>query len=500
MKKWISLLLALLLIASLCACGKDEPSISGALDGKVTTPSTAAPTTAATEPKPTEPEVQLTNLTTTFFSLDYSEDDGWTYEEEDLRSYESYADLEIIIPTEEGETYRVWAYITCDLEDPYRFRDKLKSYGFDQYEYKVNHAYDSEMVSIGGISFLEYNGSYWGEDNRIYLARAEEAKTTILIDILGEVDDPAVSALLSGLNFNLTDIGNVDGPWYWEGTPFYTEDHSTMVGTYTLSAQWLPFEPLVMTEETFDHDIAVVGSKAYVLVDGLLKEYDYDGSSLSYVRDIALDDEYERIESCADGMLHVSGFASDYLILNDGEVTGAYDGPDKLAMHPSGTWGVSFFVSGECEKYDFSSGAPVVTPITFAEVSTISTIYLDNSYIYVSGAAADSSGSKIFVYDANGTLQFTLAGQDDSSLGSVTFVAHTANGFLALDANMREVVLWTEDGQWIGTADDRDLFGTDYPWFCSAQIQSDGSILVVMTDERADRSADELIAFRLTGF
>ena len=97
-------------------------------------------------------------------------------------------------------------------------------------------------------------------------------------------------------------------------------------------------------------------------------------------------------------------------------------------------------------------------------------------------------------------MQLTLADGDGSGLGSITYIARTANGFIALDGNMREVVLWTADGTHIGTADDGDLFGTFYPWFCGATMLDDGSILVVMTEDRDDQSAMELVAFKLTGF
>ena len=41
---------------------------------------------------------------------------------------------------------------------------------------------------------------------------------------------------------------------------------------------------------------------------------------------------------------------------------------------------------------------------------------------------------------------------------------------------------------------------TNYPWFCSATKLADGSILAVMTEDRADKSAMELVAFKLSGF
>lgn len=145
-------------------------------------------------------------------------------------------------------------------------------------------------------------------------------------------------------------------------------------------------------------------------------------------------------------------------------------------------------------------GALKTEPIVFKEVDVISHLLIDEKHIYVCGSAVDDSGHKVFVYDANGVLQMTLVDSDGGSLGSITFVAETTNGYLALDGNMRTVVLWTKDGTYIGEADGSDLFGTSYPWFCSGTKLSDGSILVIMTETRADKSAEELLAFKLSGF
>ena len=65
---------------------------------------------------------------------------------------------------------------------------------------------------------------------------------------------------------------------------------------------------------------------------------------------------------------------------------------------------------------------------------------------------------------------------------------------------MREIVLWSADGTWLGAVDDWDLFGTDYPWLAAADMAEDGSILVVMSETREDESADEVLVFKLSGF
>ena len=223
-------------------------------------------------------------------------------------------------------------------------------------------------------------------------------------------------------------------------------------------------------------------------------------SFFSATQDIVLDAEYTNISADTNGNLWLAEFMEPLISWKDGAKTASYEGPDYVTMHPSGTWGVSWFSSAECEKITLSGGAVKTEPIVFKEVDLISHLLIDENHIYVTGSAADESGHKIFVYDTNGALQLTLADSDGSGMGSVTFVTETANGYLALDGNMREVVLWTKDGAYIGEADDSDLFGTSYPWFCGGTKLADGSILAIMTEDRADESAMELVAFKLSGF
>lgn len=446
-----------------------------------------------------ETPVQGTLMETGLWSLTYLEDDGWVVDEEELYESEYRSDAVLNIYDEaDPETALVSVEINVFLGDPYTFRDWLVDYGFNQYEYAVNNAYD--LTDIGGVDCLKYEGEYWGSPCLRYLNRVEEAEATVQVSVFGEYEDPRVATLLSGLSISVEDVGNVDGPWYWNGEPFSMENGSNMVGTFTLNSQWIPINECIITRETFNHAVATAGGKVYILTDGALKQYAFDGSTLNFEADIPLDAEYACIDGMSDGSLWLGQFIKPLINVKGGAVAASYDGPDYTAMHSSGTWGISYFSGPDCVKFDLSGGAYTETPISFPEVSTISHLLLDDNYIYVCGSAADSSGHKVFVYDHNGTLQLTLADSDGSGLGSITYIAQTSNGFIALDGNMREVVLWTADGTHIGTADDGDLFGTFYPWFCGATMLDDGSILVVMTEDRDDQSAMELVAFKLTGF
>jgi hypothetical protein len=293
---------------------------------------------------------------------------------------------------------------------------------------------------------------------------------------------------------------NAEPAWPWDGEPISGGSLSQMVGTYTVTADFLPMSEALVTYETFRHDVEVIGDKVYLLSDYVLREYGFDGTTLTFNREIPLDDDYEIVES-SNGAMVLSGFMRP-VIGHDGDAQlYSYEGPDKFSVAPDGTWGISWFSSGEkTEKYTFQDGALVGEPLPFAEVKTISHLNIDDSYIYISGSPADGGDHSVFVYDHSGALQVQLQGDPNATigLGSITFAAKTANGFLALDGNMRDVVLWTEDGTWLGAVEDSDLFGTYYPWFATADVMDDGSVLVVMTEERNDGSAMEAIAFKIS--
>ena len=82
-------------------------------------------------------------------------------------------------------------------------------------------------------------------------------------------------------------------------------------------------------------------------------------------------------------------------------------------------------------------------------------------------------------------------------MGSITSVVITANGYIALDGNMREILVWNAAGTCIGEIEDSDLFGTSYPWMNGMCRGDDGNIYVCLVDERPDETWDEVLVYRL---
>ena len=513
MKRTISLLLTLIMVLSLAACSKSEPSLSenvkAYLDSEFSgTSSNSKPLTdikPSADPKPgdapqpeAKPDANLTVHENTYFNVGYSEDEGWSVAEDDFYTYDNGGNGYVRILEDEGRTDRV-VYINSNKADASSFRSAMYTNDFDMEAYAAG---ELETVDIGGQPMLYVDR---GNGSRFFFGRNEAAGVYYTIDA-ADWEDPRVQELVGNITCTASDTDNIDPPWPWEGERFYSGFMSLPVGDHMVTAEFMPMSEPLVTYETFKHDVEVLGDKVYLLSDYAFYEYDIeygnDHDALELVREIPLDAEYEMVESSNDDLV-LSSFMKPTLIHDGDSVQASYDGPDKFSVAPDGSWGISWFSSGStCEKFTFKDGALAGEAFPFNEVKIISKLCVDSSYIYVTGTPVEGSGHFVFVYDHNGNLQMQLTGDPTATigLGSITYITKTANGFIALDGNMRDVVFWTEDGEWIGSLDTDDLFGADYPWLASADVMDDGSILCIMTIERADESADELVAFRLSVF
>ena len=496
-KKVLALALALLMLIGLVGCNASVDPGPQTTGSKETTQKPAASTDDTTQAPTTEvtvPEDDLTVHENTFFTVGYREEDGWTLEEDDIAVYDGGGYVYLRILDEDGYT-GLLVYINAYEESASSFRETLYANGVDMKAY-VDGTWAFE--TIGGMKMAAVDK----EDGDWYFFSRDEAAGVSYTVHVTDWENPNVPAVIENISFTASGTDNIDPPWPWEGDPFSGGTASQMVGTYTLTAQFLPMGEPMVTYETFNHDIAVVGDKVYILSDYILSQYAYDGTALSFVKEIPLDSEYEFLEKGADGNIILSNFMEPVVGHNGEAVQFSYEGPDNFIVAPDGTWGISWFYSAdECMLYSFHDGALTGTPFPFPEVDGVRQINIDSQYILVSGSSKEDGEQYVFVYDYSGALQMQLGGEPGGfGLGSITYATSTPNGFLALDGNMREIVLWSADGTWIGAADDGDLFGTSYPWIAAADMAEDGSILIVMSEERADESADEVLVFKLSGF
>ena len=76
----------------------------------------------------------------------------------------------------------------------------------------------------------------------IYLNRIEGAGATVCIEFdAQDITDSRIEELLKGIVITIEDVGNVDGPWEWEGEAFSASDAGAMAGAYTVNSQRFPW-------------------------------------------------------------------------------------------------------------------------------------------------------------------------------------------------------------------------------------------------------------------
>lgn len=493
MKKWIVLLLAMAMVLSLAACGGDEkepapqkPASSAASSSKPVTP---APSST---PAPAAPVGEL--FETSRFSFTY-DPDVWEYEEDDLDDSDYTSKITMTIPDPaDPEEYLVWFNVYASEGELSSFRHDLATNDIDAYEYAVNNKY--ETVNIGGLDFL-YTGS---EDNMLYFTRDVASGVNVEVEVDGDISNEDVVALVESMKFTLEDVGNVDPPWPWDGEPYAVEPGEKEVGGFTLKSVQIPFAEAITTMDTFGHDLAVSGDTVYLVSSEKPMEFSFDGSTLTYVKDIDLGNTYKYVDASTDGTFWFSNTVRA-LVNWDGEsAVASFDKGNVTTMHPSGSWGIEWGYSG-IKKITFADGAIAAEEIATPEVKSITRVCVDAAgNIFVCASDVNDGGHRVFIYGLDGTLKTTLTDENGERMGSVTFATSTGNGYLVLDGNMRYLYLYDNSGAYLGHCTFNELFGTDYPWPCDASVLDDGSILCLMTDERPDESSDEVIAFKLSGF
>ncbi len=517
MKKILSVILIFMMVFVLTACDGDDSESTIATDNTATQDDTNEEVDEDKEPTDSEEDTTATDvdkeeepidtgvaegelLSSTMFDITITPE--WT-EEADSR-YEGEAYSNMTLKVVEGEDARITAEIHLDSYDVTSFRSSLRAYDVDLYDYAVNGTGD--RVNIAGYDCLVLEREYWGEQTLTYIGRDEASGTTLEIDISGEYEDELVSQLISNLTPKITDQGLTDYPYFWEGERIVSEDTTSQVGNFTITGQNIPLEESMEVIDIFSTRIAnSADAKIWLGYDEMLTEYSLS-DTLSAPSQFELDEGFTEINADINGNLFVSDFGSDLVRINPDKSKVVYTTVDDyLAMHKSGEWGLTYFLGSEVEKVNINGDVATVEPyLAEGEFFEVDEIRFTENYTALFGSEIDGDTEKIMIIDSNKTPMFILGGddfsEDDDYLGSVTDIVETANGFIAVDGNMREFLFWDKSGNFIGTLSDSDILGSSYPWISDMELQDDGSILVVYSEERSDASGYEVLVTRISGF
>ena len=279
-----------------------------------------------------------------------------------------------------------------------------------------------------------------------------------------------------------------------------------MVGNFSIYTEKISFiEPLMIDDDFGKVFFAVSDDIYYILTDGSIKQYKLKENSLVYEKELPHSCEYDYIFTDDNGILYASKFGSDFSVFRDGEQIYNYKWIDRLTIHPSGNWGISWFVSPDVKVVLLSRDEIRCCDISYSELSILSSLNISQTHIIVAGITQSNESSAIFVYNKDDdSLELVIGGKEFDEPGYMSHVAavvETKNGYMVLDSNMKTILFWASDGTYIDTIDNTDMFKTTCPRLCTAVLMPDGSIIIGMTDGViGSNSTKEFMIYRITGF
>ena len=285
------------------------------------------------------------------------------------------------------------------------------------------------------------------------------------------------------------------------------ESASKMAASYTISSEWIPFEYSYVIERSSGSDVVAFEDSIYVLTEGVLSEFAIMDGILVYVQDHHFDGTsgsfyYRSVCDDANGVMYFSDLGMDFIGYKNGSLTFVNTPMKNVAISPDGTIGVSYFLE-EANKIFLDDGIMQTEPWDFEELKSIHNINISDNYIFACGNSIENENAAIFLYDWDYNLVMTLGDKafgEPDNLSTISEVVETENGFMALDRTWNGLYFWKPDGTFISKISTRDLFPDLRVKLRSADVMTDGSIIIGTTVENENILTDEVILYRLTGF
>lgn len=283
--------------------------------------------------------------------------------------------------------------------------------------------------------------------------------------------------------------------------PIVPAPTASIVGSYTITAEYLPFETPLINDVSDDPDMDVLGNTVYVSNgDTEIKLYTLDGSTLTYASTVTVDDTGDSISVDGSGKLYVDGGVFEATIVDPATgATGEAAASGELTASKIANFALTYFTGDEAVTA-INNGAAAPWTLNGApnvgKYESISVIEIVEDTVLLAGA--DAENNIIGAYDISGNQKMLSSGCLAGSLP--TAATKTANGYIA--ASVDDMTFVNADGAIIGELDASDLFGiTDNTvWIHEMSPLADGSVLVLAQLSRSGVTGDETVLFKISGF
>lgn len=431
-------------------------------------------------------------LKTQLFSVDFSEE--WTYKPDRVADKETHAYAALFIDDPNSSTHIAEVDITCDVNNAADFAQEMSYAKLDVQLALTENPYP--VRTIGDVDF------WTGEKGRSvnYYGYIPEKNAFIQVAVYGGEKALAYTDdLLEEITFSFQDYTGEVLPWYWEGTPYAMAETNNLVNGHIVNTKMLPLDTVEPCYTMSECKMDVAGNAFYIFSNKKLKKYNRVDDVLVFDCEIEMPFEPRTIAANNDGAVYLSGFGKKLtMVANGAQITVSGETAD-VAVHPSKAWGVSFYSGKPLLKVDLLNGTASELPLT--GFKSIKKAHVTENCIIIDGSLEDGTAcARFYDFDMNFKGQLDKTNTTTKSYGGVSAVAETANGFMIFDLNGRKIYFLDTDLTVIHAAAEKEILGTNAAWPCSAITAEDGAVCLLAPDTRPDRTAAEVVVFRISGY
>ena len=162
--------------------------------------------------------------------------------------------------------------------------------------------------------------------------------------------------------------------------------------------EYIPFKEAQGVMQIMEHQFVKQGDQVFHLLGNKLDTYKYSESGLEFVSTMELENDCEYMSADSSGMLYLSPGIQEVIGVKDGKKALQTTVTGDLNMHPSGEWGISFWVNSDTQKISNQGGNMTAEPWILTglnnaaerkgEFSMIDDVQITDSHIMVAGSMA----------------------------------------------------------------------------------------------------------------
>lgn len=343
-----------------------------------------------------------------------------------------------------------------------------------------------DTVSIGGLDFITYESTVFTSMGNMelttYFYRDEKSGMTVKIN--QGPGTPEISELFSNITFALPDLGLTDPAFPWQKDAPDIAPTSNTIGDYTISAKNMPFSQRVFTcgrnngggVVPLSYTAAWIGASDEYLysldlgTDSYLV-YKIEENGFTFYKNIPASENYTFYDKNFSDKISLEGISASgkhgdaVFLIEHGENLNLIQIFDGVAVSPDDNLVIHYTyraINLEQLIYDTEYSVLECRPFTFEFPQTdtcINGMSITENHIIVVASTVDNK-DHLYVFDREGHYQQELLDKDGKNMNADN-IREIDGGFIGIDTFPMRLILWDQDGNYVGELDEKTLLGLE---------------------------------------